>query len=350
MAVVAQLCLPVLGPLPPEEDQRQLHGQTLEDLRRLQEIHPLDPDFAGSPLRLELRARPEDEPLLKEHWTPRFQWRSYSLLSIYVDATACVEKIKGATTWDEDKFSDDEKDSLCQRYAMSNLEMEAHYLLLAANIARPGSLSVIGGYGFIDGDFVGETKAFFAENLLAAFQASRKTGWPKLLFPSLKETWEWLVASRVLVDGVGIGRLGRALSALSHLTTASNLETNSIELAWVLLGLEALYVRGNVGLKEQLLGKTEAIFGPRTANKRLFGAVYDFRSRLIHGDVDIPVRFTMFDGVEKYEKFHSERYGHEALATAVLIATLQWLVKRGEHTLEFEYAVKNNAFGPPGAA
>lgn len=133
MAVVAQLCLPVLGPLPPEEDQRQVHGQTLDDLRSLQEIHPLDPDFAGSPLRLELRARPEDEPLLKEHWKPRFQRRSYSLLSIY-------------------------------------------------------------------------------------------------------------------------------------------------------------------------------------------------------------------------EKFRSERYGHEALATAVLIATLQWLVKRGEHTLEFEYAVKNNALGPRCAA
>jgi hypothetical protein len=144
-----------------------------------------------------------------------------------------------------------------------------------------------------------------------------------------------------LVDGVGVGRLGRALSALSHLTTDGNAAGNSIELAWVLLGLEALYTRGNVGLKEQLLGKTEAILGPRTENKKLFGAVYDFRSRLIHGDVDIPVRFTTFDGVEKYEKFHAERYDHEALATAVLIATLQWMIKSNLYSLDFYYSVKS---------
>ncbi len=346
MTVVAQLCLPVLGPLPPEHDQREFHAQTIDELKRLKQILPLDPEFGGAPLNIELRDRPEDEPLLDGKWEkPKFQWRTYSLLNISVDVTACVENIKLAAEVGTEKFSDAELDSICQQHAISVLEMEANYLLLAANIARPGSLSVVRGYSFLNGQHAGETKSFFADDLLSAVQASREKGWPRLLSPSLKETWEWLVASGAFVDGVGVGRLGRALSAISHLTADSNLDRSSIDLAWILLGLEALYARGNVGLKEQLLGKTEAVLGPRTENKKLFGAVYDFRSRLIHGDVDIPVRFTTFDGVEKCERFHSERYEHEALATAVLIATLHWLIKRNEHSLEFEYAVKPSEAG-----
>jgi len=349
MTIVAQLCLPVLGPLPPEKDQRELHAQTINELERLKQICPIDSEFARSPLSLEFRAHPEDEPLLKDKWKPQFQWRNYSLLNIYVDATACVAKIKCSTERGTDKFSDAEWESVCQEHAISVLEMEAHYLLLAANIARPGSLSVVGGYSFLNGQPIGETQAFFADDLFAAVQVSREKRWPQMPSPSLKETWEWLVASGALVDGVGVGRLGRALSALSQLTLASNLDHSSIELAWIMLGLEALYARGNVGLKEQLLAKTEAVLGPRTENKKLFGAVYDFRSRLIHGDVDIPLRFTTFDGVEKYEKFQSERYEHEALATAVLIATLQWMIKRNEHRLEFEYAVKPGGLGSASA-
>lgn len=282
MTVVAQLCLPVLGPLPPEHDQRELHEQTIDDLAHLKQILPLDPEFAGSPLKIELRARPEDEPLLEGKWEkPKFQWRTYSLLNISVDATACVEKLRLAAKATDEKFTDAEVQSVCEQHAISVLEMEAHYLLLAANIARPGSLSVVKGYAFLNQQYADGTKAFFADDLLTAVQASREKGWPRLLSPSLRETWEWLLASGALVDGVGVGRLGRALSALSHLTATSNLHRNSIELAWVLLGLEALYARGNVGLKEQLLGKTEAVLGPRTENKKLFGAVYDFRSRLL---------------------------------------------------------------------
>jgi hypothetical protein len=348
MTIIAQLCLPILEPLRPEHEQRELHAQTIDELTHLKKILPLDAEFASAPMSIELRARPEDEPLLDGRWVrPYSHWQNFSLLNISVDATACIHAIRLAADKSPNKFSDAELDSICQRQAITMLQMEAHYLLLAVNIARPSSLSVVQGYAFLNEHYVEETKSFLAGELVAAVQVSQEKGWPKLIAPSIKETWAWLIASGALVDGVGVGRLGRALSALSHLTASSNLDRSSIELAWVLLGLEALYARGNVGLKEQLLGKTESVLGPRTENKKLFGAVYDFRSRLIHGDVDIPLRFTEFDGADKYEKFHSERYEHEALATAVLIATIQWMIKRKAHSLEFEYAVKSNeADGP----
>jgi hypothetical protein len=123
------------------------------------------------------------------------------------------------------------------------------------------------------------------------------------------------------------------------LTTPDLSSTSSIDLVWILLGLEALYSKGNVGLKEQLLGKTEALLGPRTENKKAFGTVYDFRSRFLHGDVDLPLRFTEFDAVQKYEDFHVELSRNEHLALAVLLSTLQWMVSRNATELVFEYCL-----------
>jgi hypothetical protein len=138
---------------------------------------------------------------------------------------------------------------------------------------------------------------------------------------------------------MGVGRLGRSLAAVSHLTTADLESTSCIDLVWILLGLESLYSKGNVGLKEQLLGKTEAILGPRTENKKAFGIVYDFRSRLIHGNVDIPLRFTEFNAVETFADFHEELLRNEELALAVLLATLQWMAVNDVTELNFEYSL-----------
>lgn len=143
----------------------------------------------------------------------------------------------------------------------------------------------------------------------------------------------------MLVDGIGVGRVGRALAAVSHLTTSHLKSTSSIDLVWILLGLESLYSKGNIGLKEQLLGKTEALLGPRTENKKAFGIVYDFRSRFLHGDVDLPLRFTEFNALKKYEDFYDELSRNEHLALAVLLSTLQWMICHNATELVFEYAL-----------
>lgn len=344
MAIIAQILFPIIAPLPSDNDNGEIHGQAIDELKNIRNILSLDISFAQSSICVDIIDDSEKEPLLNGKWAEQgFRWRTYSILKISADVTEWIKKVRCTSETDAFGFSDAQLNSLYEKHAIGILEMEASYLLLSANIALPGCLSVLGGYAFINGEFVERTKAFFADNLFYAVKASRDKGWPKMLSPSIMETWRWLLASNVLVDGIGVGRLGRALSALSHLTSENNLDQSSIELAWVLLGLEALYAYGNTGLKEQLLAKTEVVLGPRTENKKMFGAVYDFRSRLIHGDVDIPLRFTIFDGVEKFEKFNAERYMHEALASAVLIATLQWMVKHNKHLLEFEYSLKESS-------
>lgn len=346
MALTLQLAIPLLEPLRPRKEERELYFDALDALEQLPALRACDPAFDGASFSVSVLDSPKKEPLLEGKWEPPYGIRSYSLLNFLIDGTACVERIRSESTWKPGEISEKDKERLFLDVAIDYFEHEVDVFLLAANIARPGALSVVEGYGFVDDHFIDGTKPFFADRLFGAMSASAATGWPKMILPPIDETWKWLHASRVLVDGVGVEPLGRALSALSHITSHTPSSSSSVDLFWVLLGLEALYAKGNVGLKEQLLGKTEVILGPRTENKRLFGAVYDFRSRLIHGDVDVPLRFSQFDAVEKFERFHEELHRNENLALAALLGTLHWMITHKVHSLDFAYALRGT---PPGA-
>ncbi|HYW57210.1 MAG TPA: hypothetical protein VE934_09625 [Polaromonas sp.] len=340
MTIRVHLAVPLMAPLSLEPKQCELHIASLHELADMPSLISTDPELAGAELTLSVLDSPSDEPLLQGRWTDSHMLRTFSLLNVVIDGTACVERLRTSSQWSDGKFSESSKEQVCFQSVASNLEHELGLLLLAVNIARPGSISAIEGFAFVNGEQVGTTYPFYAETLFGAVQASSETGWPRLTSLSIYETWQWLRGSQSIVDGVGIGRLGRALAALSHLTTETLSSSSSIDLFWVLLGLEALFARGNVGLKEQLLGKSEVILGPRLENKKLFGAVYDFRSRLIHGDVDLPVRFSQFSGADKYEKFQDELRRSGEIALAALVGTFQWMVTNNRYELDFAYALR----------
>lgn len=343
MTLPLSMILPIMAPLPINRAQRDLQDRALEELRHLRELRPLDPTFGDSMLSIRVVDDPEEEPLLAGIWEKPAQVRQYRILIVEIDAEECTKTIReesdaAALAY----FAPEELPSLSEQEAVSLLQLEVNTLLLLANILNPGALSAEAGYVFIGGEHFGSTTPFFAEHLFFAVEASRKLGWPPIIDVDLLQGWTWLRESGALIDGIGVGHIGRALSAVSHLTTQDLTSTNSIDLVWILLGLEALYSKGNVGLKEQLLGKTEALLGPRTDNKKAFGIVYDFRSRFLHGDVDVPLRFTDFTAIKKFEDFHAELSRNEDLALAVLLSTLQWMISHSSKELLFEYCLSDN--------
>lgn len=62
--------------------------------------------------------------------------------------------------------------------------------------------------------------------------------------------------------------------------------------------------------------------------------MYNFRSRLVHGDINIPPNYYEYDDVEE-EKFQDKLFDATVLAVAILTATLQELVFRNEAKLNF---------------
>jgi hypothetical protein len=332
--------VPIMAPMFPDKAQRQFQEDALQELLDIGSISPIDNELGETSIQIRVIDDPSNEPLLTNIWHNPIGLRQYRAIAFKVDGQQCADNLRNSfNSSNAANFTTEEIIELSERHALTCLNLEINIFLLLANILRPGALSAIEGFAFIGTQQRGTTTPFFAEHFFYAIETSEQLGWPKMYSASLSKGWDWLKRSDALIDGIGVHPLGRALAALSHLTSPNLNSTSSIELVWILLGLEALYSRGNVGLKEQLLAKTEALLGPRTENKKAFGIVYDFRSRLLHGDVDLPLRFTEFNAVEKYEKFHAELSQHEGLALAVLLATLQWMVVNNKTDLKFIYAV-----------
>jgi hypothetical protein len=105
---------------------------------------------------------------------------------------------------------------------------------------------------------------------------------------------------------------------------------------WALLGLEALYGRGRDGLADQLRSKSEVFLGAPAAHRRVISKMYDFRSRFIHGDLDVPFQAAPFDELSGFTERLDEA---ELTGIALLVSSLQTLAAANQQELEFKYTL-----------
>ena len=278
-----------------------------------------------------------EQPLVKDRWRLPNSQRDFGLLVVSADLSAFAIDCRAELAADGRDRSEKAVESLVASYGAENLIFEINNLLLLANVLHPGALTSATGFAFVNDVYTGETPAFYAEDWYRATQAAEKYCWPPLQRLSIPRAWSWLAATRCVDDGIARQPVGRALAALSYVAPASIDSESSLNLAWVLLGLEALYCTSNVGLREQLIAKTELVLGPRSENKKAFGAMYDFRSRMLHGDMDLPLRYSAFNAVPDFERHYSDLGDYEGLGLAALICTLQVMIKNGWYGLKFQY-------------
>lgn len=236
-------------------------------------------------------------------------------------------------------ISVEEKILLFSDVACSELHSTFVDLYLALSIAHPGSLYFWESWLFCEKCFLRSK-----HGAMTSFENVRKRTaelkWPKIQTLNVRDVYQWLTNVPGFSNRRGVDSVGRAVAALSYLIKTSAKDENELSLVWALLGLEALYGRGNVGLKSQLLEKSETLLGRRQENRKVFGWMYDFRSRLLHGDMDLLYQHNTYDADPEYEKIRSELYECETLAAAILISTLQNLCQRGSYSLEFTYTLK----------
>ena len=90
---------------------------------------------------------------------------------------------------------------------------------------------------------------------------------------------------------------------------------------------------------QQVKEKSQAFLGPQESFKKKMTGMYDFRSRLVHGDLDFPGYPVSFDADTRLAKLDERLRESTALAVAILLATLQELIQRGWSQLHFHYDV-----------
>ncbi|HEX5337766.1 MAG TPA: hypothetical protein VFW53_04945 [Gallionella sp.] len=273
-----------------------------------------------------------------QKWLPQTFARFSSTISYTkADLNYCLQPSDSSMTTDE--IPQEELIAILLHTALSELQSTIFDLYLALSIAHPGAIYFWECWQFCDKRFMG-----IEGGAMTSFDSARKRAeelkWPEIRTLELRDVYGWLIKVAGFTDRQGTGQVGRAIAALSYLVKIKSKDENALSLVWALLGLEALYGHGNVGLKTQILEKSEALLGPRHENKKLFGWMYDFRSRLLHGDMDLLYQHNTHDADPTHEKISKELCECESLATAMLLSTLQNLCQRNSYSLEFGFTLK----------
>ncbi len=206
-------------------------------------------------------------------------------------------------------------------------------VLLAAMIARPATFDTYAA-GSGQGESVEHLALRFSLNTTCRDLAD-KYHWPPISDLPVRRVYSWLRRIDGFSESFGRGPLGRAVAAFSYVLSGSHQTEGAI--VWPLIGLEALYGRGKDGLERQIFEKSELFLGPRREFKKKFREIYDTRSRFVHGTVDMPLVYSLFDAAPEYEQFHDQFSAVTDLAVAVLVASLQRLALEDRVDLEFQY-------------
>jgi hypothetical protein len=291
--------------------------------------------FAESAVfRVEVGDSPHEWPELAQFMTSLarpIDWYRFLRLDVPVDFDPTPPDSLDNLAWTETDWV-----SSVRLHAAFEVRSLIGHLALAAAIAKPGLLSLSEGVVLVDGERITSSPATDTGGIWLAADHAREHAWPPLSSIPILKTFAWLVAAPGFREGAPRGRLGRALCALSHILT----EHSRLNLLWAALGLEALYCDAPHGLAPQLLTRSAALLGRPVEFKRQVSRMYNFRSRLVHGDMDFPLSYS--EGAREFleEEYEMGAIASERAAVALLIATLQRLVEANGVGLRFAEQVE----------
>jgi hypothetical protein len=209
-------------------------------------------------------------------------------------------------------------------------------MFMAINIAHPGMLRVDRGSIFIGDELYSTTRGYYHHLYMTLLEANQKE-WPKLGTISLSRSFDWVSNIPGMDIGFPTGKIGRAISAFSNLfTSTAYSEEKVINIAWALLGLEALYTSSSTDLSNQIHERTQLYLGKIEKYKKSLRQAYDFRSRFLHGDANFPVSYAEYDIALESENFLERSSNATNFMIAILIATLQKMCLENKYEIKFK--------------
>jgi hypothetical protein len=171
---------------------------------------------------------------------------------------------------------------------------------------------------------------------LESHKYALELGWPKVVELPLVEFWNWLNEIEGFKEGFSKCPLGRSVNCLSYTGFTDN--RNFSDLIWALMGLEAQYVSG-IGKEAQLVTNSQKFLESFNAyNSTNITAhirqMYNQRSRFLHGDMNLPNRYTADETSDEINEFWVKDYDATLLAIAMLISTIQTMFLKNIRKIE----------------
>lgn len=228
-------------------------------------------------------------------------------------------------------------DEETQQEIIWSLEYRIGQLFIAIDLAEPGLFSYDINYQIIDNKlYEGPYQVYGKKDLdLYLHGANEEFGWPKIKKISILKSWNWLKKHQKALDSVSKTKVESAIHCFTNLYDSKSFIE---DLFWSVSGLEALYASGQTGIAEQLSEKIQVVLGHPSDFQKIIKKLYNFRSRFIHGDIPIPsiLSANTLDAEEALEK---DLFKYTPLSTAILIASLQYLIINNKHNLKFRMEV-----------
>jgi len=236
-----------------------------------------------------------------------------------------------------EETSENEKDKYLEEISYEFQDQVFQFIVLS-QIAKPGTIKSRRGDVCLNERVL---RSFYSTISIhrESLDDVKSLKWPNYMNLKIIDVWNWFNENDFSSQRFSKSKTEIALNAFSKLF-GSDLSNISIDLIWSLIGIEALYCSGKEGLSEQIFKKTQVFLGEILDFKKRLKQMYDFRSRLIHGDLNIPPNHYYDDGDEENVKFEEDLYGSTILAVAVLTATLQKMVHEKRNCLNFKYVIE----------
>ncbi|MBV8253960.1 MAG: hypothetical protein JO154_15260 [Chitinophaga sp.] len=259
------------------------------------------------------------------------------ILTFQIIVPNTADKIEIITNNDH-QISDEERLSLFIHMIVDEFKHQIFYLLVLGNLARPGGIKTREGVIYLNKEIFGSIPGLYSvhrESLDNIFQLK----WPVYKTFDLIQVWNWMQINNFSFRSHSKTKVARALNAFTYLFKYSP-ENLVFDLFWSLIGIEALYCTSKEGISEQIYEKVQLVLGPVSESKKKIKGMYNFRSRLIHGDIDIPPNNFPYDDDPDDEKFQDELFNATILAVAILTTTLQEIILKNETDLKFKYVLE----------
>ena len=204
-------------------------------------------------------------------------------------------------------------------------------ILVLSQIARPGSLKLRDGIIWINEQKHSKTIPQII-NLREPFEYAIKRGYPPIKFLDFFDYYNWLKRYDLIFNDINENAYQKAINQFSHLSGETNIEYS---IPHMTAALEQLYANSIYQIADQLDQKIQVYLGTIQSHKKQIKAMYNIRSRYLHGDLPITALHKgSYSEISQYQIELEETYYSSVLLT---IATLQKMYLDGRTKLSFQY-------------
>lgn len=317
--------------VPLYSDEDEVFIGMIDDLLELDKCLELDIEYVGN-VKLSISYIEKYVSLFDRH-SP---YSSFDALvfSIVIPNEYSKVQAKYIKIGVESELSDTEKMGFFKSTVIEDFKLKIYHLIILSQIGHPGSIRLRAGEVLLNNSIYDK----FIPTHHIHRDAYFKTGeieWPTYKIIPFVQVWAWFQKYEFSYERYSKVKTERALNAFTYLFE-DNSEGLVIKLLWALVGIEAIYSSGNEGISNQIFEKTQVLLGPITNFKKKLKQMYDFRSKLVHGSLDIPPNFYDFSN-EDDDQFQDKLYESTSLAVAILTVTFQEMVLLDKKELNFKY-------------